>query len=494
MLMQQDNYNTQRVHRVNILLTIILVFLICVPVVMSKGILEARMTIIAGLVVLAISITTYFLPIKNYVKGLCLSLLPCIVIIALFVTDGYALNKHYMVLLSIAMVTLYFKKELILVLVTFIDMAYIILFFAVPAHLLGSDNGLKAFITVFFMINGVSILLYLLTRWGRQLIDDAYHKELEAQNLVKKLSSAFKSIEEASDLLDEHITGFKHDISTIYHSSKDILESVEQMGIGIQEEAESGNIINHSMSQSMAKMDEAIHISKTVVEESRNMKAKVEEGWYKISQVTDYMDTVGSTISTTTQTVSELYNSLERVNTLLSSIQDIAHQTNLLALNAAIESARAGEQGKGFAVVAEEVRKLAEQSSHIASDIAEVTAELSNKSKEAQDQSIQGEASVTKGSELLKEISAYFEEIKNTYTMINEELSNGMGEIALSVKNFGTIQEQIENLSAISQQNATSTEEIISTIENEHTLITSINGAVAEINALSKKLREMTKE
>lgn len=164
--MQQDNYNTQRVHRVNILLTIILVFLICVPVVMSKGILEARMTIIAGLVVLAISITTYFLPIKNYVKGLCLSLLPCIVIIALFVTDGYALNKHYMVLLSIAMVTLYFKKELILVLVTFIDMAYIILFFAVPAHLLGSDNGLKAFITVFFMINGVSILLYLLTRWG----------------------------------------------------------------------------------------------------------------------------------------------------------------------------------------------------------------------------------------------------------------------------------------------------------------------------------------
>jgi methyl-accepting chemotaxis protein len=248
------------------------------------------------------------------------------------------------------------------------------------------------------------------------------------------------------------------------------------------------------MSQSMAKMDEAIHISKTVVEESRNMKAKVEEGWYKISQVTDYMDTVGSTISTTTQTVSELYNSLERVNTLLSSIQDIAHQTNLLALNAAIESARAGEQGKGFAVVAEEVRKLAEQSSHIASDIAEVTAELSNKSKEAQDQSIQGEASVTKGSELLKEISAYFEEIKNTYTMINEELSNGMGEIALSVKNFGTIQEQIENLSAISQQNAASTEEIISTIENEHTLITSINGAVAEINALSKKLREMTKE
>ena len=144
-------------------------------------------------------------------------------------------------------------------------------------------------------------------------------------------------------------------------------------------------------------------------------------------------------------------------------------------------------------VVAEEVRKLAEQSARNTLDIAEVTTELSNKSKEAREKSIEGEVSITEGRRLLKDISTYFEEIKNTYTIIDEGLSNGMKEIALAVDNFTMIQNQIENVSAISQENTASTEEIISTIESEHLLITSINSAVTDINELSRKLREMTK-
>lgn len=491
--MHQDNYNVQRVHRVNILITICVVFLVCIPVVSARGLMEAKAIVIAGLSVLAMAILTYFLPIKNYVKGLCLSFLPCIVIIALFVVDGYSLNKHYIILLTVAMVTLYFKKELILILGLFIDIAYIFLFFIFPENLLGINKDLNGFLTVLFVINATIILLYFLTKWGRQLIEEANKKELEAQNLVKQLTTAFNSIEEASDLLDEHITSFKSDINTIYHSSKGILEAVEQMATGIQGEAESVNIINDSMSESMTKMREATNINKTIVSESQSMNLKVQEGWHKINQVASYIDTVGSTISTTTLTVSDLHNSLESVNTLLNGIKHIAEQTNLLALNAAIESARAGEHGRGFAVVAEEVRKLAEQSARITLDIAEVTTELSNKSKEAREKSIEGEVSITEGRRLLKDISTYFEEIKNTYTIIDEGLSNGMKEIALAVDNFTMIQNQIENVSAISQENTASTEEIISTIESEHLLITSINSAVTDINELSRKLREMTK-
>jgi len=414
------------------------------------------------------------------------------VIAALIVVNGYALNKHYIILLTIAMVTLYFKKELILVLALFIDIVYSVLYVFLPENLLGTNADLKGFITVFFIVNSISVLLFLLTKWGRELIENAYQNEVEAENLVEKLTAAFSSIEEVSNILDQHITKFDHDMGNIYNSSKAIVESVEQMATGIQDEANSVNIINDSMVQSMTKMDETVEISKDLVSKSETMNMKVQEGWKKINQVTEYMDTVGSTISTTTLTVTDLQRSLERVDSLLKGIKEIADQTNLLALNAAIESARAGEHGKGFAVVADEVRKLAEQSAQITLNISEVTGELSSKSKVAQEKSVQGETAITEGRRLLEDISTYFAEIKNSYTETYKRLSNGMVEIASATDSFLTSQHQIENVSAISKQNAASTEEIIATLETEHALITSINSAVVEITELSKQLREMT--
>ncbi len=73
--------------------------------------------------------------------------------------------------------------------------------------------------------------------------------------------------------------------------------------------------------------------------------------------------------------VDDMMEHMQRADSLLGDVKQIADQTNLLALNAAIEAARAGDAGRGFAVVADEVRNLSRRSDKFSDEIRTVIGE-----------------------------------------------------------------------------------------------------------------------
>lgn len=487
----QGIYNTKRVHNVNLIATFVIVLLICLQLLLLNGIKATLPVIVEGSVVVILAIFNYILPTKKYVKGLIFALLPGLFAVALFYFDGYSLNKHYMLLASIAMAALYFKKELILAYGTIMNIALVSAYFINSTGLLGSHHNLLDVVSILTLLNGTFVLLFFLAKWGRDLIYKSVDKEKNAEALVEKLQETFTHMENSSTTLDNTISNFNDNISSILNSSECIVTSVQQMASAIQQEAQSVNTINEAMTASLDDINETQIISQNVAKTSDAMTKKVEDGWDKISKVTDHMSVISGAIGTAALTVSELQSNMEKVNSLLEGIKQIADQTNLLALNAAIESARAGEHGRGFAVVAEEVRKLAEQSAVIVEDINKVTTSVFNKSREALDRVTEGEKATDEGKELITEVSYYFKDIKDSFKTTNTELTRSVKKIDTTTDKFKDIQRQIENVVSISEENSASTQEILSTLENENNQIISISSTVTEIQKLSGELKNI---
>ncbi|MEN6616432.1 MAG: methyl-accepting chemotaxis protein, partial [Syntrophorhabdus sp.] len=186
-----------------------------------------------------------------------------------------------------------------------------------------------------------------------------------------------------------------------------------------------------------------------VARSSEEANGSVRTGETVIMETVMAMNSINERVRGSAQIIQSLGSRSEQIGQVVGLINDIADQTNLLALNAAIEAARAGEHGRGFAVVADEVRKLAERTSHATKDISETIAAMQNETKsavlsmrEGLDETQRGAAEAEKSGDVLHDILSQVNVVTteiNQIAVASEQQTATTNEIANNIQQISEV-------------------------------------------------------
>lgn len=304
------------------------------------------------------------------------------------------------------------------------------------------------------------------------------------------LNGIIANIKDASENLYSISGELNENAEVANTTASDIAKAVENVSSGAQDQAED----TQNVADSVAQMGRSIE---TITENTGslvNTTMRMNDAKRKVMET---LETLAKTNNSTLEDVKDVNSqialtnkSIEAIYEALNLIQDIASQTNLLSLNASIEAARAGEVGKGFAVVAEEIKKLAEQSSETSEHINENLNDLVNNYQLIVRKMDSTTTNVNNQNEKLIETKGNFTTLEKGIDDTSSQITQINQMVSELDKEREKINEVVLNLSAVSQENAASTEEIMASIEELNSIVTIVDNKASGLAELSTELAD----
>ena len=263
-----------------------------------------------------------------------------------------------------------------------------------------------------------------------------------------------------SDVQDKYngdFSGLLEAMQKMKHQMNDVMGKINEASSLVS--SGSGNLAEAAQEMAEGATDQSAAIEELqatfadITSGVEKTSEKLNETYHTAQQYAAEADKSQAEMQGMVEAINRINETSQKIESIISEIEDIASQTNLLSLNAAIEAARAGEAGKGFAVVADQIRSLSEQSAQAAVNTRGLIENSIEVVKEGNDAAERVSVSMEKVIGGMKEVAdsaQELSEIANEQAKAMEQAEQGINQIS----------EVVQTNSATAQETSATSEEL----------------------------------
>ena len=304
------------------------------------------------------------------------------------------------------------------------------------------------------------------------------------KNIIGTLKDTSNGLLNASNTMSSGTKATATGVDGVSSASLDLANASTAMAQDVTD-------INTNMAELGAIMERSVSSAAALSDASNEIGSVSKEGNKVVEELADINNRSLTAFQSIFDAISEVEKSADEISSASEMISSIANQTNLLSLNASIEAARAGDAGKGFAVVADEIRQLSDQSKESVDQINEILGRLHESTNGAIEKSNVVKSMVDKQNEAVAQTKESFSSIVASVSTVENAIADI--EIINNELNGKTkvIEDSVSSLSAISQENAATSEELSATAQTVQMNVDNLRNTQGDVETSSGGLSEI---
>ncbi|WP_164716534.1 methyl-accepting chemotaxis protein [Paenibacillus whitsoniae] len=306
---------------------------------------------------------------------------------------------------------------------------------------------------------------------------------------IRSLKSLVRVVDHSSRALHRKMEDTSARSAMISEQVEGVTSTMREMAVGMQDAsgyvfdiADEMKRIHHFLQDVTGKNGE-------IVRSSEILSSDVVRGSNEMLFAVEHMRCISDESIQVQERMIRLNQAIAKIAAMTSVIEEISSQTQLLALNANIEAARAGEHGKGFAVVAQEITKLAVQTKQGTSDIQEVIRTVADSAGVLGVSIHKIDAAIGTGVHTLETAVGNYQKVETFLGQIVSEIKEVDESLAGITSSTLSIADSVNQTSAMIQQVAAGSEEVLASVEIQQQNLLDINANIQESALQSLTLR-----